>query len=222
MSELLDRLQNLDKRDIHGLRLATDQVVSLSQDFDRVVVTGTTQNISRVLLQARGFNPRKFIRFDRATNYRVYRPVGTAPEVPQNFPTEERVKSVEQLLRSNGALTEGSASILIVDDIITSGLKASGYLEVFSRVPGVEEVQFAAFATQGTRAALMSSELLARYIDRIFVPRLNDDEERNNYSILDSFRFALSSSYSPPPEVDLENRRQVRSAFSRIFSELSS
>lgn len=151
----IQKLNNIPSEDVTALNNAAKKVAANAQDFDFVVVSGESRDVSKKLLVANGVPESKIIEIDGTANALIYK--STAPgdgELDQTLKVltsfgkagdAERVQVLKTVLESGGAKLDGTKkpTILFVDDHSDTGLKAASYLQRANDL-GLSDAKYAA------------------------------------------------------------------------------
>ncbi|MBI2335058.1 hypothetical protein HYU96_04670 [Candidatus Daviesbacteria bacterium] len=196
-----ERVSNITPEDIKLLDNVAKKVAEQAEQFDYVVVTGGSRDVSLVLLQKQGVNPKKIIEFDEYLNKIAYKDLSEFPDLPQ-LTDEQRTEIIRNALIAKGVSLNGldKPRILIVDDIARSGGKTVEYLRRFEQIEGIGEYKFAVFASQFGEIELgnplifkTTPEELQKFPQLVFIPKgLTKEEERNAYLLLNDLAQTVS------------------------------
>lgn len=144
--ELVLRIRALKQTEVllpTDVKNSIKQVAAYANSFDTIIISGGSRAIAETILYASSVDPRKIISFNSFENSVVYKKGACY----QGLSKEERTLYTRDALRQNGISLQIPQSLCIVDDRIESGDKAAAYLQIFSGIPELASVGYAAFST---------------------------------------------------------------------------
>lgn len=152
----IETLKSVSSEDLAPFDNSAKKLAGEAENFDYVVVSGSSAPLSRELLIKNGVPEDKIIEFDTSTNDLIYKDVSTNPEIHDilsSLTNEDRISLVREALEEKGVNLEASKkpSFLIVDDHAATGGKAANYLSRFEAVSGVGETKFATLVAEDGR-----------------------------------------------------------------------
>lgn len=224
-------LEGVSDKDIVLIDRVGAQVARKAQQFDYVIVSGQSRDISETILRKNGVDPDKLIKFSIQDNANVYKTVeGQTTQLSE----VERNSLTRAALQRNGInlSADKKPTFLIVDDISNTGYKASVYLDRFSQIEGVGNTEYAAL-TVNRRQVInpevagkrdftdFTRERLEELAQKTFTPfGLSNKESLRVNKILDNLSRVMSGNTRTNVTISLPVRDHLDSVANHVLDRI--
>ncbi len=216
-------VEKLSDQDLEDLLIDCGQVCGALGDFDYLLITGRSRGLMKSLLKKIDFSEDKVIEFDHDLNSAVYKSEDTPYE---GWRFEKRLERVRSYLEGQvGDLV--SLKVAVIDDLVRSGDKATGYLKVLRSLGELSDYAYAAISSWRDTKDIQE-DLVTAGVDssKLLVPSMDNSaaDQRKSYLKLNSLStlFSLVSDENNPEDrdIDLEFVHQLKPIIVQVLDRI--